>query len=397
MEGKALAELERWLQRLWEVARGMGLDPLPVHFEVVPANIIHEISAYGLPGRFSHWSSGKVYRSLKMRYDHGLMRIYELVVNADPAQAFLLENNAPITNKLVMAHVLAHADFFKNNLYFASVPRDMMERANIHAQRLREYELIHGKREVESFLDAVLSIQDHPDLLGFIMERSPVLQDWERDIIAMVRDERLYFLPQMRTKVINEGWAAFWHTRLMRAMGLDDAEYADFARLNAEILSPHGHVVNPYLLGSAIFQDVVDQLGDEEGYQQVFLMREVEDDVSFIRNHMNEDLVSRLDLFVYEFRSGSWVVSQKGWEDVRDALVDTLLNGGNPFVVAEDGDYGKRRELLLRHLYDGRELDQEYACKTLQHITRLWGRSVHLETVVDGKLQTLSCQPQVPL
>ncbi len=149
MQASEWAELERAIGEIHAVARGFGLDPLPTHFELVPAAVMYEVSAYGLPGRFSHWTAGKAYQHMKTRYDFGLSRIYELVINADPAQAFLLENNTLLANKLVVAHVFAHADFFKHNAYFRSAPHDMVDRANLHAERIRAYEFAHGRREVE--------------------------------------------------------------------------------------------------------------------------------------------------------------------------------------------------------------------------------------------------------
>src|SRR3712207_9576355 len=100
-------ELERAIGEIWEIAGRMGLDPYPVHFEMVPATIMYEFGAYGLPGRFSHWTHGKAYYRMKTQYDYGLSRIYELVINTNPSHAFLLENNTPVQNKLVMGHVLA--------------------------------------------------------------------------------------------------------------------------------------------------------------------------------------------------------------------------------------------------------------------------------------------------
>src|SRR5437764_11113913 len=96
-------------------------------------------------------------------YAYGLSRIDELVINANPAYAFLLENNSVLQNKLVVAHVLGHADFFKHNAYFASTSRQMLETVSVHAERLRRYEFEHGSEAVEEFLDAVLSIQEHID------------------------------------------------------------------------------------------------------------------------------------------------------------------------------------------------------------------------------------------
>ena len=145
-------ELEKAIGEIWEIAGRMGLDPYPVHFEMVPATIMYEFGAYGLPGRFSHWTHGRAYQQIKTMYDYGLTKIYELVINTNPAYAFLLENNSVLQNKLVAAHVLAHVDFFKNNLYFEHTNRSMLETASINAERLHQYEFEHGSTEVEKLV-----------------------------------------------------------------------------------------------------------------------------------------------------------------------------------------------------------------------------------------------------
>ena len=144
--------------------REMGLDPFPVHFEMVPADIMYEFGAYGLPGRFHHWSHGKAYYRMKTQYDYGLSKIYEMVINTNPSYAFLMENNALVQHKLVVAHVLGHCDFFKHNAYFQHTNRPMVETASLNADRIRQYEYRARHADVvEEFLDAVLSIQEHID------------------------------------------------------------------------------------------------------------------------------------------------------------------------------------------------------------------------------------------
>jgi len=253
------AELEKWIEMIYEKALELGLDPYPVHFEVVPAHVMYELGAYALPARFSHWTFGRDYHVQKTMYEYGVSRIYELVFNADPAQAFLLDVNDMLSHKLVVAHVYGHSDFFKNNIYFEHTDRRMIERARLHAERIRQYEAEHGPLVVEQFLDAVLSIEEHidpvlpthgapsrreepreeqptgdtyedifymvqpkpkpqpkprkipeepqKDLLLFIRDHSRVLEDWQRDIISIIREEMIYFLPQIKTKIMNEGWA----------------------------------------------------------------------------------------------------------------------------------------------------------------------------------------------
>ena len=111
--GEQHKELERAIAEITEIAEGFGLDFYPMRYEICPADIIYTFGAYGMPTRFSHWSFGKQFYKMKLHYDLGLSKIYELVINSNPCYAFLLDSNSLIQNKLIVAHVLAHCDFSK--------------------------------------------------------------------------------------------------------------------------------------------------------------------------------------------------------------------------------------------------------------------------------------------
>src|SRR5437868_12056462 len=136
------------IEEIWEAGEQMQLDPFPIHFEIVPATIMYEVGSYGLPGRFSHWTHGKAFHQMKTMYDYGLSKIYELIINTNPAQAFLLEGNSLIQNKLVIAHVIGHSDFFKNNAYFQHTNRQMAETSAMNAARIGPSEFEHRALEV---------------------------------------------------------------------------------------------------------------------------------------------------------------------------------------------------------------------------------------------------------
>uniref|UniRef100_UPI00301BAD93 SpoVR family protein n=1 Tax=Paenibacillus sp. YIM B09110 TaxID=3126102 RepID=UPI00301BAD93 len=268
MNQDEIRALERSIDEITEIAQGFGLDFYPMRYEICPADIIYTFGAYGMPTRFSHWSFGKTFNKMKMQYDFGLSKIYELVINSNPCYAFLLEGNSLIQNKLIVAHVLAHCDFFKNNARFGVSNRNMVESMSATAERVSQYEMKYGTEAVEKFIDAILAIQEHvdptlikpyqldkkryiemiqkekersssteyvsayddlwdldPDLIAereaaakaaevkrfppdpekdlvwFIEEYSPILEDWQRDIMTMLRDEMLYFWPQIETKI----------------------------------------------------------------------------------------------------------------------------------------------------------------------------------------------------
>lgn len=408
---------------IWDAARGLGLDPWPIQFEAVPASVLYEFAAYLLPGRMNHWSYGKAFYAMKTRYDYGLSKLYEMVVNSNPAYAFLLDTNTPLEDVFVMAHVMGHVDFFANNQCFQTTPADMLEQVARHAERVRQYEFLHGAAAVEQLLDACLALAEHvdwpssatgparrppprrpsrgadtyrdlgldtvaaeprvvkptaahPDLLGYLAEHAPDLEPWQRDVASMVRSEMQYLWPQIRTKVMNEGWATYWHARLMRVLELSDEDTVDFARLHASVLQPGHFTLNPYLVGSRVFE----HLAATEGEDAIWLAREVDDDVSFIRNYLTEDLVESLDLYTWSVRRDQVEVKSTDWQVVRQQLVQELTHGGIPVLHVEDGDFNRRRELYLIHRHEGQDLDLPYAERALRHVGTLWGRPVHLET-----------------
>lgn len=487
-------ELETAIGDIVEIGHNFGLDFYPIHFELVPARIMYEFGGYGIPGRFSHWTHGKAYHQLKTLYDYGLSKIYELVINTNPARAFLLENNKPIQNKLVAAHVLGHVDFFKNNPAFAGTNRQMSESTHLRALRIREYEQEHGRLEVEKFLDAVLSIQlqtdphgkakptpdeyreenkkdfesekrreargsgspyndlwklderlepktekpdtdkdnkvplpakEEADILWVIANFSPKpLEDWQRDIIEIVRDESLYFFPQMQTRIMNEGWASYWHVQIMRELGakgkLRPEEEVEWIRMHAGVLTPGAQSLNPYYLGFHIWMAIEhkskglpypDIAGGEEknwwglpispevfrgkpSYDIFDVRSKTLGDQTFIGNYLSEPLIRHLEVYTHTKKEGTRVIESKDPQTVKEELIKGLTNCGVPVLNVGVGgiDYRGNRELYLLHKWEGLDLDIDWAGKTLRAIYTLWGRPVHLETIVDGERILLTCR-----
>ncbi|APH34934.1 SpoVR family protein [Bacillus velezensis] len=452
MNAEETKGLQRAIEEITDIAKGFGLDFYPMRYEICPAEIIYTFGAYGMPTRFSHWSFGKQFHKMKLHYDLGLSKIYELVINSNPCYAFLLDSNSLIQNKLIVAHVLAHCDFFKHNCRFQNTNRDMVESMAAAAERIKHYERIHGIKEVESFLDAILAIQEHidpslvrpkllwsvddeeedeeetapspyddlwgmdkpkqvkkkkgkklfpprpeKDILLFIEEHSRELEPWQRDILTMMREEMLYFWPQLETKIMNEGWASYWHQRIIRELDLTSDEAIEFAKLNAGVVQPSKTGINPYYLGLKIFEDIeerYDNPTDEmkktgvkpgSGREKMFEVREIESDISFIRNYLTKDLVMREDLYLFQKQGRDYKVIDKEWKAVRDQLVNMRVNGGFPYLTVNDGDYLKNNELYIKHWYEGIELDLKYLEKVLPYLYQLWGRSVHIESVLEDR------------
>ncbi|EFM10104.1 SpoVR family protein [Paenibacillus curdlanolyticus YK9] len=469
MKQDEIRQLERAIDEITEIAQGFGLDFYPMRYEICPADIIYTFGAYGMPTRFSHWSFGKTFNKMKMQYDFGLSKIYELVINSNPCYAFLLDGNSLIQNKLIVAHVLAHCDFFKNNARFSQTNRNMVESMSATAERVAQYEMEYGTERVEKFIDAVLAIQEHidptiikpynldktryielqikerdrsaarepkgslyddlwsletneddsedknanlkrfppqpeKDLVWFIEEYSTSLEDWQRDIMSMLRDEMLYFWPQLETKIMNEGWASYWHQRIIRELDLTSEETIEFAKLNSSVVVPSRHTLNPYYLGLKIFEHIEkrwdnptqeerDRFGMKpgKGREKIFEVREEDSDMSFLRNYLDKQLVKELDLYVFEKKGPEWKITDKAWANIRDQLVVSRVNGGFPSIVVQDGDFNRVGEMYLKHNYEGVELDLKYLERTLPYIVQLWGKSIHLETFIEDKKIVFSC------
>ncbi len=433
MSESEITQLSQAIDEIVEKAHAFGLDFFEMRYEICPPEIVYTFGAYAMPNRFSHWSFGKAFHQMKTQYDYGMAKIYELVINSDPCYAFLLENNTLLQNKLIAAHVLAHSDFFKNNWRFRDTNRQMIHSMAAFANRVAQYEHDLGRERVERFLDAVLAIHEHVDphpprpsstpsdgskpqgpgefddlwaldnvgkateqppqaeavrksagthdLLLFLMEKAPDLEPWQRDILSSLRQEMLYFRPQMETKIMNEGWASIWHARIMRDLDLTPDESLEFARMHAGVLAPSRFQLNPYHLGYHIFEDIEKRYGREK----IFEVREIETDVSFIRNYLTKELCDQLDLYLFAKQGDEWKITAKGWEKVRDGIVAQISNCGFPYIYPEEYDYQRRGELYLRHAFEGVELDTNYLKKTLPHVHHIWGRPVHMETMEDGQ------------
>ncbi len=466
-----------------EKALVYGLDPFDVAFEVLSFEEMNEVAAYeGFPVRYPHWRFGMEYERLKRSYAYGLHKIYEMVINNDPCYAYLLEHNKLVDHKLVMAHVYAHSDFFKNNLWFSHTNRRMLDEMANHGTRVRRYVDRYGAEEVERFLDVCLSIddlidpnaafdqtlpfsldedEDEPvpvsrfqskeymdrfinppdvleaererregekrrtkfpaqpqrDILFFLLGNAP-LKNWQADILAIIREESYYFLPQRQTKIINEGWAAYWHSKIMTESGiLEPAEVVDYADHHSGTLAISPGHLNPYKLGVELFRDIEDRwnkgrFGSEWehctdmaarrnwdkqlglGRQKIFEVRKIHNDLGFIDTFLTKEFVVESKLFVYdeieEDGETFYQIVSREFPRVKQSLLNRLTNGGRPIILVEDGNYRNRGELLLMHQYDGVELDQEYADATLANLHHIWTRPVHVATVREDKPTLLS-------
>jgi len=482
-------ELAEWKDRIAEYAQAEGLDFYETIFEVLTYDQINQVAAYGgFPQRYPHWRFGMEYERLRKQHTYGLGKIYEMVINNDPCYAYLLADNALVDQKTVIAHVHAHCDFFKNNIWFAHTNRKMMDEMANHATRIRRYVERYGLEEVERFIDTCLSLENlidphspfmrrqpprhapppnrrqrpqltrYPakaymdryinparfleeeeralreaaqqaagrkpaspqrDVLLFLLENAP-LEDWQADILATVREEAYYFAPQAQTKIMNEGWASYWHSTIMTNYCLRDQELITYCEHHSGTLATSPGRLNPYKLGIELLRDIerrwntgrygveyeaCDNMEERRnwgrgrepvgrvvgrnspGREKIFEVRRIYNDVTFLDEFLTPEFVEDQKLYHYRYdpATGRMVVVNRDFKRIKQQLLFMLTNHAQPYVYILDGNYRNRGELYLGQKHVGLDLDIKYATETLQAVQRIWGRPVHLHAVIDDQ------------
>lgn len=464
MPSWSLDDLAYWDAKIREQVDALGLDCYPQEFELCNHSDMLAYMAYsGIPSHYPHWSYGKSFEKLKTLYEYGLSGLpYEMVINSSPALAYLMRDNSLCLQVLTIAHVYGHNDFFKNNFTFKSTRAEFtIGTFKAHAERVRAYmeDPSIGADKVENILDAAhaLSLQrrrnlavkklspdeerqellrnaqaahdpfksihrrpdyvepdlqkvplsPEPDILLFIRDHNPYLANWERDLLTIVDEEARYFIPQIETKIMNEGWASWVHREIMNAIDLPQELHLEFLVRHNQVVRPTPGGINPYHLGLKIWTDLkrrFDEPTPEEirehgkpaktGMQKLLEVRETDRDQSFLRRFLTEELMREMDLFEYEPKGDDLVISkvadEQGWRAVKEQLIRSVGMGGIPVIRIEDADFGHKRTLYLMHDHDGRDLQLENGEKTLAYLHRLWGREVALETVLAGKRTLLT-------
>ncbi len=483
------AELERERVRIEKVAKSVGLDFYPTVFELVTYDQLNQIASYGgFPVRYPHWRFGMEYESLSKSYEYGLSKIYELVINNDPCYAYLMEGNEFLDQKLVMAHVFGHADFFKNNYWFSPTNRKMMDTMANHATRVRRYMDRFGIETVENFIDLCLSIENlidryapyspkkpvapprpkafnpfeddqepahvpqdqgrlkvhrdymdkyinppdylaeqekkrleesqsaqlfpatpEKDIVGFLMHHAP-LKPWQQDILSIVREEAYYYAPQGMTKIMNEGWASYWHSKILTEQIMNDSEIIDFADRHSGTMAMSPVGFNPYKVGIELFRNIEErwnkgQFGREwedcqdlhmkakwnketgKGREKIFEVRKHYNDVTFIDEFLTEDFCVQHKMFVYKFnkRTGQFEVDTREFKSIKKKLLFQLTNLGQPIMSIVDANHNNRGELLMSHLFEGVEMQPDYMQDTMRNLFAIWTRPVAVATVLDGE------------
>ena len=330
---------------------------------------------------------------------------------------------------LIMAHCVGHSDFFKNNRMFARTSPDTVTRRFRNARnRIQGYieDPSIGMEKVERILDAAHAIKyqinrhyikriSHDkmkeeythkikndktgayadfdiekvplepdyDLLGFIAEHAKGLRDWQIDLIEIVRAESYYFMPQIQTKIMNEGWASYWHYKLMHELELPQEYHIPFLKSHNQVIRPHIGGLNPYHLGFHLFQKIEERYGKDH----IFMVREINHDVSFLREYLTEEDLIDLNLFSFSKKRGGYSIDEisdvDGWKLVKEDLIKNVSDSTIPKIFVENIDDGNI--LVVKHEHDGRDLELNYADEVVKHVQTLWGDPVKLLTVIEDE------------
>jgi stage V sporulation protein R len=467
-------ELKKWDDKIRVFVDKYGLKCYPQEFEICDHNEMLGYMAYtGMPSRYAHWSFGKSFERQKTMYDMGASGLpYEMVINSNPCVGYLMRDNTLLLQILTIAHVYGHNDFFANNFTFTSgldakytlemfknhatridsyiedpsIGLEAVEAALDHAhalswqcsrnfgikklppgeQRVRAWEKaqppedphanIHPKADYKAPELNRFPIEPDEDVLSFIANYNPYLPEWKRDILRIVEAETKYFMPQMETKIMNEGWASYWHYKIVNELKLDQGLHLEFMVRHHQVLRPTPGGLNPYHLGFILWHDIekrwnegrtgreftddtpkydVSKMNENDtpGRKMIFAIRESDRDTSFLRRFLTKEICMELSLFQHERRGTDRIITKNSdedsWKEIRDTLITNVGAGSIPVIKVQDADFGGQRGLYLKHSHDGRDLQLEYAERTLVHIRALWGREVALETVLGGKKAVL--------
>ncbi|MDQ2085494.1 SpoVR family protein [Herbivorax sp. ANBcel31] len=454
MSEYSIKELLEWNEKIENIVFEEGLNCYEQEFEICSYEDMIGYETYvGMPSHYPHWSYGKQYERKKTLHRYNLTGLpYEMVINSDPCIAYLMKDNTLLLQILTIAHVYGHNDFFKNNRLFKQATRakDTVEMFKNHANRIREYiqDPGIGYSKVEKILNAAHAIKFHiyrnigekllseeqkknallerfrkpkseypilepkpvkeetppdfkkipiepqEDILLFIMDYGKLL-DWEKDILNIVREETIYFIPQIETKIMNEGWASYWHYNILKKLNLSQELHLEFLKRHNQVIKPHLGQINPYYMGFKIIENIKSKYADNP--KKIFEVREVERDQSFIRRYLTKELCEEMNLFEYMKLGKNYVVTevadQEGWKTIRDAIASNTGLAGVPVIKVLEW-VQKDNMLILEHQYDGRELELSFAYETLKHISDLWEGKVMLVTKLDNRRKFITCDEQ---
>lgn len=469
--------IEKYDQEIARIAADFGLDTYPNQIEIISAEqMMDAYSSVGMPVGYHHWSFGKQFMETEKKYKRGEMGLaYEIVINSNPCIAYLMEENTMTMQALVIAHAAyGHNSFFKCNYLFRQwTAADAIIDYLVFAKKyIANCEKKYGSEAVENILDSCHALMNYgvdrykrpqpvslqqeqsrqeereayvqsqinelwrtipnynkvnnedkeyrfpsepqENLLYFIEKNAPLLEAWQREIVRIVRKLAQYFYPQRQTKVMNEGWATFWHYTILNKLheeGLvTDGFIIEFLKSHTNVVfqpafdSPHYSGINPYALGFAMFSDIrriCEHPTDEDKHwfpelagsdwisSLDFAMRNFKDE-SFISQYLSPKVIRDLKLFAVSDDDKnshieiSAIHNESGYRNVRQKLSDQFNLGNNePNIQVYSVDARGNRSLTLRHFQYNRKPLADSVNEVLKHVTRLWGFDVKLETIAE--------------
>jgi stage V sporulation protein R len=474
--------LEAFEEEIGKIARERyRIDTYPNQIEIISADqMMDAYSSVGMPVGYHHWSFGKQFLSTEQRYRKGHIGLaYELVINSNPCIAYLMEENTLTLQALVIAHAcFGHNSFFKGNYLF----REWTDASAIvnyilfARDYITECEERHGVDAVEQLLDSCHALSNlgvdrfrrpkpispeqerqrqkeredylqqqvndlwrtipkkqqeveekavrfpsepQENLLYFIEKNAPLLEPWEREVVRIVRKIAVYFYPQRQTKVMNEGWATFWHYNLMMDLyheGLiGEGNILEFLQSHTNVVaqpsfdSPFYSGINPYTLGFAMFQDIrriceepteedkrfFPELAGSDWLDAVHHAMLNFKDESFILQYLSPKVIRDLKLFSIVDDDADSAISvtaihdDEGYRKIREQLSDQHnISKQEPDIQVYEVSLRGDRSITLRHQqHDRIPLEEDDATEVIKHLHRLWRFDVHLESVQDGKAQ----------
>jgi len=429
------SDLQKWDDKICKLGEELGLDWYPIDYEICDyKEMIGHMAYTGMPTHYQHWSYGKSFDRIQTEYNLGMSGLpYEMIINSNPSISYLMTENPMSTHLLTMAHCVGHSDFFKNNRMFIETDAaNVIDRFKSAGRRIKKYmeDPNIGIDRVEKILDACHSIKYQvprspgikrtdpsklkkyykklimndttgkydnfnlnkiplePDynLLGFIRNHNRFLEEWEKDVIHIVEQNSMYFIPQAKTKIMNEGWAVLIHEKIMNQLDLPTEYSLGFIRLHNQVIRPHLGRVNPYHLGYKIFRHIEERLG----FDACLVAREAHCDETFIKKYLDKELCRELNLFSFAFgRKEGYhritdVSGEESWRTVRDDLIKNIGLNSAPVVCVEE--MLQDGTLVLSHEHDGRDLELSEANRVFGHINELWSGGVRFSTIIEDDI-----------
>lgn len=413
MRNYTLKDLEYWTEKIEAKTREFELDCHAQEFELCDyRDMIGYMTYQGLPAYYPHWSFGKLFEKIQIFSSYGFIGLpYELVINSNPCLAYLLRENSLAVQLITIAHAgSGHNDFFKNNVEFSHTqPEYILTKIKLWGDRIREYERKFGEKPVKRIIDAAHALSLHriydfkdkdannssnkANILLYLRDYNPRLEDWEREILTIVDELAKYFIPQIKTKIINEGWATYWHYQILKALDLPQELEFEFLTEHHKIIDvPENYLeIHPYALGFGILEDIKESRGEEA----LFSARRNDDDISFLKEHLTEKIAKKLNLFQYETLQELKKITKitvPDWEEIKKTLIRNIGMNRIPLIKIVNDKYGKNNCLFLKHYYDGRELEPEFTRGTLAHFQYMWRASVIFETIENHKFVRYQCR-----